>query len=532
MVSSWLRFLKSKKFMFLLSVLMLLGLALFLAGPKTMNKDFTKLSRYVFTLEPRGNKTIDVPLLLEQAYYMALAHNLVLRDVVLVEINGSRPFTLYQLKDNTAVKLAEHALFYSLSLSDVGIKDRLVVENEADATTNVRINIERVLTVKTADFTIPHVGFIIFIATLLALQFLSVAANGDTLIGSILDGIAFKLRRKNIDTRKTFLEAIATSGFILETLVPMLLCIVVYALTVYERMVYGQGLSLSEDVASHVLDCRERLALIGTLLCYFFTVIHRVFYILHRSVKVWILERKGQEFLKIHEEASKLLKGEKTIFPLALIILVVAVIMCAYGLEPKISLGIIICVSPTLLLAIACHVKIKQLQTSLGRDSFNENLIDFMEIEAKTMSLSVLGLFVILPAFTMMMPLFSALTSNMLLLEFYPSFIYRLCQSLVSWVDDLFTLLGQLQAPLCIILTGPYWITRVMICRFKAKYKSKLLADIAIFFAVFAISEYLKWTYSFFTQNQPYDMTSLPISILIGMTASILSDLLTEIRPK
>jgi len=52
---------------------------------------------------------------------------------------------------------------------------------------NVKTNIERVLTVKIADFTIPHVGFIIFITMLLTLQFLSVAANGDTLIGSILN---------------------------------------------------------------------------------------------------------------------------------------------------------------------------------------------------------------------------------------------------------------------------------------------------------------------------------------------------------
>jgi hypothetical protein len=100
------------------------------------------------------------------------------------------------------------------------------------------------------------------------------------------------------------------------------------------------------------------------------------------------------------------------------------------------------------------------------------------------------------------------------------------------WVNDAFTLFGQLQAPICLILTGPYWITRAMICKFEAKYKSRLLTDIAIFSAVFAISEYLKWTYSFFTLNQPYNTASLPISILIGMTASILKDLLTEIRPK
>ena len=168
----------------------------------------------------------------------------------------------------------------------------------------------------------------------------------------------------------------------------------------------------------------------------------------------------------------------------------------------------------------------------MGRDSFNENLVGFIEIDAKTIGFWVLGIVAIFAMFTMMMPLFSALTNNMLLLEFYPSYIYKLGQSYVSWVNDAFTLFGQLQAPICLILTGPYWITRIMICRFKAKYKSKLLTDIAIFFAVFTISEYLKWTYSFFIQNQLYNTASLPISILIGMTASILKDLLTEIQPK
>jgi len=504
---------------------MLLGLALFLAGPKTMNKDFTESSYDVFTLEPYGNKTIGVPLSPEQAFYMVSVHNLVLRNVVLVEINSSRPFTLYQLKDNTTVKLAEHVLFYSLNLFDMGIMDKLVVENEADVAMSIKINIERVLTAKIADFTIPHAGFIIFITTLLTLQFLSVVANRDTLIGSILNRIAFKLSRKNIDAQKIFLEANATYGFIPEIFFPILiLCISVCAL-----MVYGQGLSSIENVAGYCLDYTARLVLIFTLLSYFFMVVVGVFNMLFRSAEVWILKSKGREFLKIYEEVSKLYKAEaKMIFPLAFIFLVAATIMIVYGFELKIILGTAICLSP-ILYAIAYHVKIKRLQTSLGCDSFNENLVGFMEIDAKTIGFWVLGTIAIFAVFTMMIPLFSALTSKMLLLEFYPSFIYKLGQSHVSWVNDVFTLLGQLQAPICLIFTGPYWVTRIMICRFKAKYKSKLLADIAIFFAVFGVSEYLNWTYSFFTQNQPYDIASLPISILIGMTASMLSDLLAGI---
>jgi hypothetical protein len=251
-----------------------------------------------------------------------------------------------------------------------------------------------------------------------------------------------------------------------------------------------------------------------------------------RSVKVWILKSKGREFLKIYEEVSKLHKAEaKIIFSLVFILLVAMIIMIGYGFELKIILGTVLCLC-LILYGIVYHVEIKRWQIDLGSDSFNEVLVGFIEIDAKTIGFWVLGIIAIFATFTMTMPLFSALTKNLLLLEFYPSFIYELGQSFMLWVDDAFTLFGQLQAPICLILTGPYWITRAMICKFEAKYKSRLLTDIAIFFAVFTISEYLKWTYSFFTQNQPYNTASLPISILIGMTASILKDLLTEIRPK
>ncbi len=167
-------------------------------------------------------------------------------------------------------------------------------------------------------------------------------------------------------------------------------------------------------------------------------------------------------------------------------------------------------------------MKVKQWQTSLWINDFKETLVDFIEIDAKTIGFWVLGLIAIFALFTIMMPPFSALTSNLLLLEFYPSYIYELGQSDALWVNDVFVLFGQIQVPICIILTGPYWITRTVICKLEVKYKSRLLADMAIFFAVFAISEYLKWTYYFFTQNQPYNTETIPSSILMSMTASIL----------
>jgi len=124
------------------------------------------------------------------------------------------------------------------------------------------------------------------------------------------------------------------------------------------------------------------------------------------------------------------------------------------------------------------------LQTSLGCDSFNENLVGFIEINAKTMDLWVLGTIAIFAAFTMMVPLFSAL------------FHLRVRPILRVVGKRRIHTTRTASSTICLILTGPYWIVRVMMCKFKAKYKSKLLTDIAIFFAVFIVSEYLKWTYS------------------------------------
>jgi len=499
-----------------------------------MDKDSTEPSYDAFTLEPYGNITIGISPSPKQKLYVDRARNLVLRNFVLVKINGSRPFTLYRLEDNTTVKLAERTMFYSLNLSGMEIEARLVMENEADATMNVKIDIKRVLTVKTADFTIPHAGFIIFIVTLTALQFLFVGVNGDTVIGSVLNRIAFKLCRKSIDVQKIFPKANATYGFIIEIFVPMLLWMLSCA-GIYVSMIRGQDLSLIENFKGSVFDCAMRLVLILTSFCYFFTVIVRVLSIVFQIGEVWILERRGRNFLETYEELHKA-EAERTTLIIVLsafILLVIAIMMIDYfKLGLWIVSGTMLCLL-SIVYAIVYHVRIKRLQehiqSRLGCDSFKENLAGFMEIDAKIMGFWVIGIVVISATFIGTSGLFSALTINMLLLEFYPSFIYSFIyefgQSSVSWVNAF----GQFQALLYLILIGPYWITRVMICRFKAEYKSKLLRDIVIFLVVFFVSEYFRWSYSFFIQNQPYDLAGLLNSIPIGLTASILNDLLTEL---
>jgi len=505
---------------------MLLGLALFLAGPKIMNKDFIESSHGVFTLEPYGNKTIYIPISSNQESYMSHARNLVLRNAVSVEINGSRPFTVYLRNSSKTEKLAEHTQFYSYDLPNIEIEAELIVENEANETMNVRINITRVLTARIADFTIPHAGFIIFITTLLTLQILSLATNRDTLIGSIIDRVALKLRRKYADAQKTSLEVF--NDIILEiTALIFLLGVGVCPLIVS----YKQG--LCRNYASYCFNYLARLILVVILFTYVLATLLRPLNIIINSLRVRILKKKGQEFLEIYEEIIKSHKYivVKIAFPLMLVILTAWFIVIVIGLEPIITL-IVIGLLPLTVYYIVLDAEIKHLRKKLGHDDFNECLASFLEIDAKAIGLYVLDIIVISFAFTMMMYLLSAPTSNMLLSEYYPSFLYELEERRVLNLDKVSTVVGQFLALLCLLLTGCYLITRFRICEFKAEYKSRLFVDMKILLIVFFISEYLNQTYYFFTQKQSYDVARLPISILIGMTASILNDLLTEIQPK
>jgi hypothetical protein len=50
------------KVMVILSILTLIGLIFFLAGPKIINNDLIETQKYEFSLSFRENKTMDIPL--------------------------------------------------------------------------------------------------------------------------------------------------------------------------------------------------------------------------------------------------------------------------------------------------------------------------------------------------------------------------------------------------------------------------------------------------------------------------------------
>jgi len=518
------RILSVSNLMILLFILMLISLGIFLTGPRLYNEDLISTKKYEFTLEPYGNKTVLIPSSFDQTFYLISARNLILNNTVFVEINATGPFTLYKLDGNITVKLAEHILFYSSNLYDIGNLTELSVKNEGSQNISVKMNFKRIVSVKAADFTISHVGFIIFIITLFSLQFLSFVVKKDTLIGRMVTIIFFKLIRKSLSKQKST-TSLATA--IVELILPIsILFLFLYAIMIS----FWQEIISIKNIFGYAMDYFARILFIFITIGFFFAVIVRIFELIFRNMKIWILRNKSQEALKIYEKTFHIFKSEeKKIILLAFVFLLVATIMFVLNFKYEIIIGISFIVG-LILYAASLQIEMKQLKKSLTSNNANEKIADFLEIDMKTSGFFVLMIIAFFVLFTSMKPLFSLLTKNLFLLEFYPSFIYDAIHTFLTLTDDIFIFLGKLQVPACILVTGPYLITRIMLYKFRPRPILRILRDIAFFFSIFFISEYLTWSYYYFPQNQPYNLTNVPVSLLISITASIVEDLLNEIR--
>jgi hypothetical protein len=282
--------------MILLFILMLISLGIFLTGPRLYNEDLISTKKYELTLEPYKNKTVVIHSSFDQIFYLISARNLVLNNTVFVEINATGPFTLYKLDGNITVKLAEHILFYSSNLHDIGNLTELSVKNEGSQNISVKMNFKRIVSVKAADFTISHVGFIIFIITLFSLQFLSFVVKKDTLIGRMVTIIFFKLIRKSLSKQEST-TSLATA------IVELILPISILFLCLYAIMIPSwQEIISIKNIFGYVMDYFARILFIFIIIGFFFAVIVRIFELIFRSMKIWILRNRSQEALKIYEK--------------------------------------------------------------------------------------------------------------------------------------------------------------------------------------------------------------------------------------
>jgi hypothetical protein len=508
------------RIMIILFIIMLAGLSFFLSGPKISEGVLVDSYKDEFTLVPYGNKTLYIPFSSEQVFYLNTYNKFVLKDIALVEINSSSPFTLYRLIGNKTEELTSNAVSVALNLTNVKLNTKLMVKNNAGENSSIKISILHILKVKTVDFTIPHIGFVIFISTLLALQVYSLKIYGSSLISTMVIRILSKAYRLELNKFKYY----GDFGSLVEIVVPiLLLCSGIYFLNSFP---------FSEPVINPLATAyfERSFLLIYVVLVLLLTIVYWIF-ITIRRLEIWVYRRKGQEFLEIYEELSTKL-GKRLVriafFP-SLILMVVLALVLYLGIIVNLEVLVMIVIFYCLLFYyFTLNVEIKYLQESLDGEKSKNILIAYLDITAKKIGLFIFAFIILfITMYSVVYPFLLVLIERILLLDFFPSIFYE-------YQDPGFFIIafGRLQLLGCIVLIGFYWITRGMILKFEPNYKNKISKDIVIFVVVTAFSEYLMWSYQFFFENVTYSSHMLLVSVLIGMTASILSALLEDIWPR
>jgi hypothetical protein len=510
------------RIMIALFIIMLAGLSFFLSGPKMSEGVLVDSYKDEFTLVPYGNKTFYIPFSFEQVFYLNTYNKFVLKDIALVEINSSSPFTLYRLIGNKTEELTSNKVSVALNLTNVELNTKLMVKNDASENSSIKISILHILKVKTVDFTIPSIGFLIFISTLLALQVYSLKIYGGSLISTMVIRILSKAYRIESNKIKHYL---GIGSLLLEIVAPILVLCFIYFLNSF---------SFSEPVInSLVTDYFERLFLLILVMMYLLSTILNWISITIYKLGIWVYRHKGQEFSEIFEELlTKLSKRTERIafFP-TLILAVVLALVIYLGIIVNLEVLVMIISFYCWLLYyfILNNVMIEYLQESLDGEKSKNILIAFLDVNAKMVGLLMFTFIILfITMYSIVYPFLLTLIERILLLDFYPSIFYEFLD-LDKDLEFFITAFGRLQLLGCIVLIGFYWITRGMILKFEPNYKNKIFKDIVIFVVVTAFSEYLMWSYQFFFENVTYSSHMLLVSVLIGMTASILSALLEDI---
>jgi hypothetical protein len=549
------------RIMIILFIIMLAGLSFFLSGPKVSEGVLVDSYKDEFTLVPYGNKTFYIPSSYEQVFYLDIYNKVVLKDIALVEINSSSPFTLYRLIGNKMEELTSNTVSVALNLTNVELNTKLMVKNDASENSSIKISILHILKVKTVDFTIPRIGFVIFISTLLALQVYSLKIYGSPLILTMVIRILSKAYRIELDEIKYF----GGTGSLVEIVVPiLLLCYLIYFLNIEldEIKYFGGTGSLVEIVVPILLLCYliyflssspfskqvfvnplgtdyiERLFLLTLVMGYLLsTILYWIFITIHK-LGIWVHRHKGREFLEIFEELTTKLSKRiaRIVFFSSLIFIVVIVLVVRLNIIVNLEVLVMIVIFYGWLLYyfILNNVMIKYLQESLDGERSKNILIAYLDITAKTAGLLIFAFIILfITMYSIVYPFLLALIERILLLDFYPSIFYEYLFEYYQRDLEFFIIaFGRIQLLGCIALIGFYWITRGMILKFEPNYKNKISKDIVIFVVVTAFSEYLTWSYQFFFENVTYSSHMLLVSVLIGMTASILSALLEDIWPR
>jgi hypothetical protein len=170
---------------------------------------------------------------------------------------------------------------------------------------------------------------------------------------------------------------------------------------------------------------------------------------------------------------------------------------------------------------------------ALQRRGLGEFFSDYVEIDSKMAGLFVIWLIVIFIMINASTALYCTLVDNIVHWELLPPlFLEKVIipsfARLKEETRELVLSLGGLQVYGCAFAVTMYWVSKIVACKFEPRYRVRVLKDIAFSLIVTGISEYLLWSYYYFTLHQSYTPFNPPISLLIGLASNIVEEMFRE----
>lgn len=390
-----------------------------------------------------------------------------------------------------------------------GIGERILLMNVLPYPVDAEVVLQRITTVRMANYTCAFVGLFVACSSLIVLQLMTLFKRHKTVLETLLGALFGKVRP--IGEKKGGV-ALTGGGLVLEVYVPLLLA-GVSAYTWAESRAW-----LAESLSVYAIDYLAKLVLIATALAYLLSTLVTAFNLLIHIVEEKIMKKEGNDILNLYREIAGSLDRLWRLYLVAsffLLVLMLVLIVAGSDIWTILSLTTLLSVSG---FAVLYYLNIK----SATRKYPKAKLVSFVEADARVIGMWVFGLIGVFVFFAMTMPLFSALTTSLLIVDAYPKFLIELGHSFATWVSDAYTLLFELQVFGCLVVVLPYWVTRLSLCLISPILTRMVLVDIAIFSAVFLVSGYLTWV------AQGLTVLSLMNSLVIGMAASVVRNLIEE----
>jgi hypothetical protein len=518
---------------------MFTGLALYFTYPKISFGELNESTREEFTLEPNTNETVSICWSPVQQIYLSNFSDLVLNSSVFIEVSSSGPVTLYRQDYNATVILAENVSHYNSSLLDTGAETKLIIVSEASENIDVNVSLNCSLRVRTVDLTLQRKGFRIFVITLLISQILSLIINKCSLAASLILTIAYKSSGEPLEF-KAFEKLYKLVYSISEFLTIIFTFGLYYQFERGVEEIFYPHLRSSEihvvemSLLHPFLDVFSRHTLSWLVASYFFYIVHLYvgiigFYgIYHKILK------KRDEILKIevvlYEAYRDVLNRSKKTWALYslgflscyfLLVLLSSTPLAFYAIYA-------VCILLLLSLPPIIYWSLRYSWRALQRRGLGEFFSDYVEIDSKMAGLFVISFIAMFVIITVSTALFFTLLDNIVHWELLPRPFLEMKEETREDALRLVLSFGGLQVYGCAFAVTVYWVAKIVAYKFEPRYRIRVLKDIAFSLVVTGISEYLLWSYYYFTLHQSYTPFNPPISLLIGLASNIVEEMFRE----